>query len=225
MMKFVGGALVFACLGLSVMHAHAVPIPVFNTGVDSGGALAAEGSVDLHYTLILSADLDPSQNGPEAYVVQSPRPAPYVNTATAQYIAPDPNQNFGECCAAGNYTYQTTFDLTGLDPSTATLSGTWRTDDGGLDILINGTSTGQTAVVHTDTAFSINSGFNAGVNTLDFQINNVSGPSGLRVSVAGTADVGATVPVPEPATLALVSLGLGGLGRLLWKRRRQRSGF
>lgn len=218
------GIAVFACLSLSVMQAHAAPITLFNTGVNNDGSLAAEGSVDLHYTLILSADTDADQNGPEAFVVQSPRPAQYVNTATAQYIAPDPNQNFAECCAPGNYTYRTTFDLTGLDPSTATISGIWRTDDAGLDIFINGTSTGQTSVVHTDTAFSVNSGFVAGLNTLDFAINNAAGPSGLRISLTGTADVAGTPPVPEPGSLVLLALGFGGVARALWTRRRERPG-
>lgn len=222
MLKVVRGIVFFACLGLWVMQAHAAPITIFNTGVNNDGSLAAEGSVDLHYTLIASADPDASQNGPEAFVVQSPRPPVYVNTPTAQYIAPDPNQNFGECCTGGTYTYRTTFDLTGFDPSTANITGIWRTDDNGLNILINGTGTGQTSVVHVDTAFSVSSGFVSGLNTLDFSINNVSGPSGLRVSLSGTADAAATVP--EPGSLLLMTLGFSGLARALWKRRRERFG-
>ena len=40
-------------------------------------------------------------------------------------------------------TFRTTFDLTGLDASTASLSGLWAADNAGLDIFINGAATGK----------------------------------------------------------------------------------
>jgi hypothetical protein len=115
----------------------------------------------------------------------------------------------------GRYDYQTTFDLTGLDPMTALLTGQWAADDQGLDILINGVSTGSTSAGFSAwSSFSISSGFVAGVNTLDFLVNNGSGPTGLRVEVSGTADASGT---PEPASMMLMCAGLTGL----WLVRRR----
>ena len=109
----------------------------------------------------------------------------------------------------GLFTYQTTFDLSGLDHTTASILGRWATDDQGIDILINGTATGNTSAsfgVFTD--FTINSGFIAGVNTLDFVVTNGHGPTGLRVEITNAN----AVALDEPYALALLGLGLLGLG-------------
>src|SRR3981081_3166856 len=84
-LMIVGGLLLPAYL------ASAAPITtLFNTGVKNDGTLAAGGSVDLHYTLTLSAD--PAFPGPSAFVA-NPIPAPFwFNTATSQWIAPRADQ-------------------------------------------------------------------------------------------------------------------------------------
>jgi hypothetical protein len=125
----------------------------------------------------------------------------------------------------GTYDYQTTFDLTGLDPSTATITGQWAADNLGVGILINNVSTGITSSCFdcfNFTGFSISGGFVAGVNTLDFIVQNgtgigdpAAGPTGLRVELAGTA-----AAAPEPASFVLIGAGLLVLSRL---RRRVRS--
>jgi hypothetical protein len=107
-----------------------------------------------------------------------------------------------------NYRYETTFDLTGLNPATARLAGRWSTDNRGVDILINGVSTGQanTAQFNVWTPFQITSGFVAGVNRLTFVVNNGSpgspagvDPTGLRAEIWGTAslDCGFVRPAPQ----------------------------
>jgi hypothetical protein len=214
-LMIVGGLLLPAFL------ASAAPIAtLFNTGVNNDGSLAAGGSVDQHYTLTLSAD--PAFPGPSAFVAD-PIAAPFwVNTPTSQYIAPQANQAFpGTMHPTGNYNYRTTFDLTGFDPASASITGIWRTDDIGLNIFINDTSTGQTApLAHTDTPFAISSGFVAGLNTLDFLIDNSGGgPTGIRINVSGNADL--AQQVAEPATLLLVGFGLLGLAGFAGKRRRR----
>ena len=161
---------------------------LFNTG------LAAGGSVDPHYSLIESND--ESFPGPNAIVANPPAGAWLSNTVTSKWISPSTNQsqvNGGN--ADGNYTYRTTFDLTGLDPGSASITGQWATDNGGL-IKLNGNSTGQTTGIEEFggfTPFSISTGFVSGVNTLDFVVNNYPGPdfnpTGLRVELSGTATI------------------------------------
>ena len=127
---------------------------------------------------------------------------------------------------SGNYTYTTTFDLTGYVPGTATITGRWAADNAGLNILLNGNSLGLTTTggFSAFTSFSIptGSGFVAGLNTLDFVVNNFDGPgnnpSGLRVELTGNAGLVAT-PVPPTALLAVFAFGTAGLGRLVRRRR------
>ena len=91
-----------------------------------------------------------------------------------------------------------------------------------MTILLNGAATGFTFPVFNGSSFDpfvISTGFVAGVNTLDFLVDNFGGgPTGLRVELSGTADVAA---VPEPATLSSADVaGLMGLG-IAWRRRRR----
>jgi hypothetical protein len=44
----------------------------------------------------------------------------------------------------GAYDYRTTFNLAGFNPSTASITGQWSTDNEGVEILINGVATGKT---------------------------------------------------------------------------------
>jgi hypothetical protein len=66
-------------------------------------------------------------------------------------------------------------------------------------------------------AFTVGSGFVAGLKTLDFVITNGDGPTGPRVdNIAGTAASFAAA-IPEPASVLL--LGSGGLA--LYRQRRR----
>jgi len=188
---------------------------LYNTGVDAGGTPLAEDSVDLHYTVTGGS------SGPAAYVTTSAGGYPVGpwlgDTALSAWLAPatDTNGSFNTV-----YTYTTTFDLTGLDPLTAVITGMWAADDGfGLsDIILNGVPTGQlSGGFSTWTNFSLTSGFVPGVNTLAFQAQNSGGgPTGVRVEMNGTA-------APEGgATVGLLGLGLVGVEtfrRRLNKRR------
>jgi hypothetical protein len=175
---------------------------LFNTGVDNLGVLLADGTVDPHYTLTVSAD--PIDTGPSAFVVTPngfPFPPWIAQGPNSKWIAPKTDQTVGN--NFGTYVYRITFSLAGLDPATATISGQYSTDNNGLDILINGVSTGQTTPLFAYTFFplAINSGFVAGVNTIDFVLFNDPGsppvinPTGLRVEMSGTA---APLPTPTP---------------------------
>ena len=172
---------------------------LFGTGVDDLGQPLADAALDPHYQMTVSADQGFSF---DAYVVNEAWPiaplGPWVASGPrSRWIAPRPEQDqianptFGN--AEGNYTFQTTFDLTGVDPAQVRLRGQWAVDNLGLDILLNGVSTGITSPGFVSyTPFTITSGFVPGINTLDFLINNLPttpNPVGLRVDLQGLVNL------------------------------------
>jgi hypothetical protein len=177
------------------------PIPgIYGTGVNGQGALLADGAVDPHYKLTASAD--PNYPGPDALVINEAWPiapaGPWVPSGpVSRWIGPRAEQNqiadpnFGN--AAGDYTFRTSFDLTGYDLAQVKLVGQWAVDNLGTDILLNGNSTGITSPGFGGfTPFTISSGLVAGINTLDFKINNLPttpNPAGLRVDLRGLVNI------------------------------------
>ncbi|MEX2213465.1 MAG: PEP-CTERM sorting domain-containing protein [Phycisphaeraceae bacterium] len=182
---------------------------LFNTGVDNSGAVLGDSVNDPHYAIILQ----PAPGGLTDTTIPAdgfPIPPWVANSATSRWITPNTNDGNGP---VGSYTYRTTFDLIDVDLSTVVIQGLWASDNGGTDILINGLSTGSTnGGFGSLTAFTINSGFVLGLNTLDFVLNNDGppGPTGLRVEgLSGFANIA----VPEPATGMLLVLAGGALLR------------
>lgn len=119
----------------------------------------------------------------------------------------------------GDYTYALTFDMSGLNVSTAGIFGRWAVDNVGAEILLNGVGTmnfnGNGFGGWTEFFISpeLDDTFLPGLNTLTFNVFNGpgAGPTGVRIEfLSATA-----APIPEPSTALLALIGLGAL----WRRR------
>jgi hypothetical protein len=186
---------------------------LFTTGVDNNGNVLPLGASDPHYTVVEAGNAN-------AFVVSDVRPNYVPNNSTSQWIWEQSNGRPTNVTR----TLRTTFDLTGLNPNTASISGLWGADDLGIDILINGLSTVNTSPGFSDPNFSffnIDSGFVAGLNTLDFVVQDVGVVSAFRVAeISGTADA-----VPEPFTIlgSVTALGFGTLFKRESSKKKNKS--
>tara|TARA_R110002073_G_scaffold36800_2_gene106995 strand:+ start:316 stop:939 length:624 start_codon:yes stop_codon:yes gene_type:complete len=129
----------------------------------------------------------------------------------------DPDQD-----ATINFTFS--FDLTGYDLNTVSLTGLWGADNFG-SVSLNGNAVSSlpaTTPKYTNfrtltayTASDVNF-FNQGINNLVYSITNDGGPGAFRAAGELFADTSgpniAPSPVPAPASAMLVLLGLAGLG-------------
>lgn len=160
--------------------AHADPI-IWNTGINSSGAVAPDLSLEQHYTV--------TPGGP-AQVDSSLSATPGSNT-TSVWIRP--NSNLGP----GTYFYETTFTWPAASP--ITITGQWAAYASGADIRLNGISTGDSIADPGYLAwhpFTITGNALTGTNSLAFLPASAGGPTGLRVEIFSV--------VPEPASLGWV---------------------
>jgi hypothetical protein len=184
------------------------PIPgLFSTGVGDNRLPLADDQTDPHWLWI--------PNGPAA----SPLPVYAAREAAGFPIPPWLPDNRSSAWISQNqltiipggtsFVYQTKFDLTGFSPSTARVVGRWSGDNRGLNIRLNGATLTAPAPASFDvwTSFAINSGFVAGMNTLQFSIFNEADPNqpdgqnpgGLRVELAGAAELDCGFVPPRPS--------------------------
>ena len=177
---------------------QAIPGTCFGTGVAADGTLLAAPATDPHYILAVSAD--PNFPGPSAMLVSNGWPIAagvwVLNGPNSAWIAPQSDQSgvtYPDSTYGGNYsgdyTYQTSFNLTNQDLSRVFISGAWGVDNTGNDILVNGVSSGNTNGSFAALApfiLTAANGLVAGPNTLDFVMNNAPvtpNPTALRVDL------------------------------------------
>lgn len=164
---------------------------LFSTGVDNNGDVIAPGQNDPHYVNVAT--------GLPLLVMQN-HPAWLANDAQSRWIGFTTQGTDNQ--PAGQFTFRTQFDLNGYDAQTAALTFSLAVDNTLNDIRINGVSTGiaTSGFNAWNGPYTINSGFVAGLNTLDFVWTNEGpgdNPSGLRIKMSGTA-----VPRPGQTELA-----------------------
>lgn len=197
---------------VGLVHAAAIP-KLFGTGLDETGALLGPEQIDPHYKLTMSPD--PDATGPDTFTLTPGYPVgPWAAEGTAsRWIAPQSAQGVGS--APGLYTYETTFDLTGLDPTTAVITGKTGTDDTLSGVRLNGNTLGGivSAGFQTLRSFTIPAGspFLPGLNTLEFDVVNggsAPNPTGLRLDLAGRATgAGERPQIITPPTSQTVIVG------------------
>ena len=190
------GLVSLAFSSLATIPAHADTISFYNTGVADDGSVLAAGAADSHYTLISSADPD----GTTA-LASTAHPFWQQNTGTASWISPGSSGT--QDWDPGDYVYETLLDLTGYDPTTASLAGMIAADN---EIYLNGSASPLYSGVGFGSlsSFLINTGFVSGINKIDFVVHNDDGPSGLIVDDAVAT---ANSETPEPASLLLLASG------------------
>jgi hypothetical protein len=210
-MKFLVQFLVLVlCLFTTTPRLSAAAIAkLFNSGVNDAGTLLGPDETDPHYQLTASAD--PTAPGPSVFTLVPGFPVgPWIEEGPlSRWIAPQGNQSSGN--EPGTYTFTTTFDLTGMNPATAQISGRMSADNSVTGVRLNGSDLGVTAGgfnVWTPFAIPVGSPFAAGTNTLEFDVSNAGdtiNPAGFRVEmtgrVTGSGDAPAIIVQPQSQTV------------------------
>lgn len=194
----------------------AAPISdLYSTGISTAGVALDAQQPDPHYRITLVPDpTDPALDGlvtnlaPSTLKTGFPVGPWLAESSTSRWIAPKADQGTGS--DPGNYIYETSFNLTGFDPATARILGKWTSDNGGMDIVLNGTPLGisQGGGFGAFYDFEISTGFVAGINVLQFLINNAPpgvNPTGFRMEVVRAT---AEKPGDPPAILTQPKDGL-----------------
>lgn len=180
--------------------ASGTPINVHSTGSNGSG-------VDPYYTITASTDPSVAGTSP-AYTDVSIAGGWAPAISGTKWINPSHSGSGSQSFGIYSYTYSTTFDLAGLNPATAILSGLLQADDE-VTLFLNGN---QVSAINfgtytRTTPFSIGSEYSSaflpGMNILSFRvINSGNYATGFDATISGTA----TSETPEGGSFAMISL-------------------
>ncbi len=201
---------------------------LFSTGFDGSGKPAADGSGDIHYSLVST----PNGKSGTAYVTLQKLPIGsglwMLDTATSKWISPvaDESTNVD---APGSYTYQTTFTITG-DPGTVKINGLTAGDNAVTAIILNGqtVATNVSGGFQSFSSFVLNSGMLSGKNTLQFVLQNGgpgTNPSGFRCELTSPSSGVVTGPSAPAAPTSLTATGGTGQIALAWTASTNATGY
>jgi len=217
-------ATALTALSVGATHSNAATLTgLFNTGVNGSGVATAPGTLDIHYSVVASPDTPAT--GPSFSVGPNnvpPIPPWALDTATYNWTSGPVGPGVQNPTPNGVYDYQTTFGST--DGGIVTITGTLSADDQVIGIKINGLAAITTGLPTTDQGYAALYAFSAtgvtaltGTNTLDFLVNNThTAVEGLLVTqISGSTPVG----IPEPTSIVMLGLGMGGLGLVRFRHR------
>lgn len=220
-MKCFPAMLVFVVFVVSIgilLPSKAAVIGLFNTGLDDAGVVRADHHLETHWNLLPAGATVPMQ--PVVLTSTGGFPVgPWLADSTVSTWLSYSEDSNGPPI---DYGFSTAFSLQGLDVDTVSITGRWSSDNAGLDIQINGVSTGQTndAQFGGWTDFSISSAeghqFSQGENTLTFIVNNAppnNNPIGFRAEFTAAE----AAAIPEPSAVSLFFLGMCSV---VFRRRR-----
>ncbi len=192
---------------------------LFNTGVDNNGQPLPIYAQDTHYSMTPSFGSYTGAPTDPFVVPANPVWLP-PNNNVSQWLSPYANW----ASSGGTFSYQLNFNLANCDPSSVHIAGRWEADNQG-QIFLNGSPVpGGTINNPGFTAFqnfTINAGFVAGLNKLEFRVVNLSSVTGVRVEftsatarccdcAAAPAGMVAWWPLDEPAGATIVNDLIGG---------------
>lgn len=192
-------------------------------GLYNTGAGLASGKIDTHYTFEAISGTAVGTDGHGVTTRQTGLGAMYLawldNTADSKWLTPTANARESyDPTSPGLYKWSISFDLTGLDITSAWITGRWAADNNGY-IQLNGTTISSGSALDSWTSFSATAGFLNGVNTLDFFVTNIAqkvgNATGVRVEFLDSYAVAA---VPEPESWALIVAGLAVVGAIARRR-------